>query len=87
MTPIRALGYVRMQLADLEFLAIQKLMTNRDDSDKFECTFKDIKQTFEEATTEVKSIQTIRESGCGGSHDCEPDEHCVGGECVFGPGR
>ena len=79
-TPFRAITYVRMQLVDLEFLAVQKLMTDPK-------TFDEVKGIFADATTKVRKVNARSLLGCGGSDDCEPDEHCMDGECVFGPPR
>ena len=75
----RAVTYIRMQLADLEFLAVRKLMTDPK-------TFERVKGIFAEATTEVTKVRTMSLRPCNGD-DCEPDEHCMNGECVFGPPR
>ncbi|HEX9699686.1 MAG TPA: hypothetical protein VGD06_09525 [Acidobacteriota bacterium] len=77
---LRAVTYVRMQLADLEFLAMRKLMTDPR-------TFEQVKGVLAEATTKVLGIQTMELSGCTSSDECELDEHCKRGECVFGPPR
>jgi hypothetical protein len=79
-TDFRAVTYIRMQLADLEFLALRKLMTDPR-------TFEQVKKIFATATTEVTGVKMMSLRPCGGSHDCEPDEHCMRGECVFGPPR
>jgi hypothetical protein len=50
-------------------------------------TFDQVKKIFESATTQVRAVKTMALRGCGGSHDCEPDEHCMDGVCVFGPPR
>jgi hypothetical protein len=86
-TCFRAVTYVRMQLLDLEFLAVQKLMTNRDDPKKLEETFEKVKEIFGDATTAVTNVPARGILGCKDSNDCGLDEHCDNGRCVFGPER
>lgn len=77
----RAVTYIRMQLADLEFLAVRKLMTDPD-------TFEKVKGILATATKEVRGVRAMAARPCGPSgHECDPDEHCMDGECVFGPPR